>query len=124
MEQIQETLSDIRALNAGKKRDEALELLTKWFPKVEAFETKVNRLKKDKSVLETENIRLADMVLEGREKRIGYQIEVARLKKEVTAYKRFYDAIPQEIKEHMKAMQKKPDAKVRNDDTTSHMDNH
>ena len=42
---IKAKLSDINPFNVGKKKEAALELLHKWFPAMEDFETEINKYK-------------------------------------------------------------------------------
>lgn len=42
-DEIRVGLSDIVAFNAGKKRDKALELLSKWYPQAYAFSAEVKK---------------------------------------------------------------------------------
>lgn len=42
-DEIRVALSDIGAFNAGKKRDAALELLSKWYPQADAFSAEVKK---------------------------------------------------------------------------------
>ena len=56
--QIQATIDSINPLNLGKKRNEAIALLHKFFPGMESFETQVKKYKREIDSLEKENAAL------------------------------------------------------------------
>ncbi len=96
--QIQATLDGINPLNAGKKRDEVLALLQKFFPGMERFETQVRKYKREINQLEKENTALAKKAEAGEKASIGKQMEEAKIKSDYQNLRRFVDSLPEEIR--------------------------
>ena len=86
---IQKVLTEITPLNAGKKREQAAELLKRWFPQMARFS---GQLKKYKAVI----VRL------GKENAaLQKQLEAARLWQKVAQLRRFVDSIPLELRREL-----------------------
>ena len=96
--QIQSALDGINPLNAGKKRDEAIALLAKFFPNMERFETQVKKYQKEIDYLEKENTALTKKAAANEKDSIGRQMETARLQIEHRNLRAFVDSLPDEIK--------------------------
>ena len=96
--QIQAALDGINPLNAGKKRDEAVALLGKFFPNMERFETQVRKYKREIDYLEKENAALAKKAAANEKDSIGRQMETAKLQIEYRNLRQFVDSLPDEIK--------------------------
>ena len=106
-DKIQAALNGINPLNIGKKREEAIELLQKFFPDMEDFETKVRRYKKEFERLENENADLAKKVNAAKPK-IGDRISNGNLLNEVQSLRKFYDAVPEDIRREIEAGFRQP----------------
>jgi len=98
MEQIQTALDGIGPFNAGKKRDEAVALLQKFFPSMESFEAQVRKYRREIDTLEKETAVLARKVEDGKKASIGKQLEDAKLRSDYHNLRRFVDSLPDEVK--------------------------
>ena len=96
--QIQTVLGEINPINAGKKKDEALLLLQKFFPKMERFESQVRKYKREIDHLEKENAILAKKAEAGEKAGINRQLEEIKLRRDYDNLRRFVDSLPEEIK--------------------------
>ena len=105
-QRIEAVLSGINPLNAAKKREEALALLTKFFLQMEDFETVLKKYKAGFSLLKKENAALSIKAAEGSERKIPSQLERSKLEAEVREQRRFMDAIPDDYKRQIEAMQR------------------
>jgi hypothetical protein len=110
---IQETLDSINPLNAGKKREEALQMLHKWFPQMENFETYLKKYRTALTMLKQENTALAEKAAANKENKIKYQLEVGKLQSEVRELRRFKDSIPPEVTKQLKSIQRQQRGKER-----------
>ena len=104
--QIQSALDSINPLNAGKKRDEVLALLNKFFPNMERFETQVRKYKREIDYLEKENAALAKKAASNEKDSIGRQMETAKLQAGYHNLRQFVDSLPDEIKQQIRTPQK------------------
>jgi len=107
--QIQAALDGINPLNAGKKRDEALAMLQKFFPGMENFETQVKKYKREIDQLERENAVLAKKAEAGEKVSIKKQLEENKLRSDYYNLRRFVDSLPDEIKRQVRMPQKSQD---------------
>jgi len=105
-QKIQETLDSIRPFNAAKKREEAMEMLHKWFPQMESFETYLNKYHAALLQLKKENTVLIERAEANSESKIEQQLEINRLESSLRKLQRFVDAIPPEMMEQLKAIRK------------------
>ena len=101
-EQIQAVIDSINPLNAGKKKEEVLALLHKFFPSMENFETQVRKNKRYIDMLEENNAVLAKEAEAGKTTGMVKQMEIARLKADYHNLKRFVDSIPEDIKRQLR----------------------
>jgi hypothetical protein len=97
-ERIKSTLDGINPINAGKKRDEAIALLQKFFPNMEIFETQVRKYKKEIDQLEKDNAILAKKAEAGEKFSICKQLEHNKLRSDYNELRHFVDSLPNEIK--------------------------
>ncbi|HHX36741.1 MAG TPA: plasmid recombination protein [Clostridiaceae bacterium] len=111
---IETVLADINPLNAGKKRDEALALLTKFFPKAEVHMGTMKKYQSTIDYLTQENTSLQKEA-DTRKPSITKQMEAAKLKQENEQLRRFVDSIPQEIMAELKTQQRQSPQKGRYD---------
>jgi len=100
-------LDGIKPLNAGKKRDEILALLNKFFPKMEAFETQLKKYGRELNLLTKENISLKKRVNNAEKSSIPKQLEDAKLRVEYDALQTFVDKLPEDIKREARAQAEK-----------------
>jgi len=105
MSAIQTALDGINLLNAGKKRDEVLALLKKFFPGMEDFEKQVRKYKREITALENgnaqlekENIALEKKAEASENARKGKMLATAQLQADYYNLKRFVDSLPDEVK--------------------------
>ena len=104
--QIKAALDDINPLNAGKKADEALALLQKFFPNMEHFETQVRKYKREIDSLEKDNAVFTKKVEAGEKVSINRQFEEGKLRSDYDNLLRFVDSLPDEIKQQARSQQR------------------
>lgn len=111
---IEQALSDINPINAGKKREEALALLSKFFPKAE---THMGQMKKYKSTLDyltQENTSLKKEV-DASKVSVTKQLETGKLKQENEQLRRFMENIPPDMMREIQSQQRHQPQKGRID---------
>lgn len=101
-------------VNAGKKRDEALELLAKFFPKAEAHMGQVKKYEATLNYLTQENASLKKEVNDSKVS-IKERLEARDLKNENARLQRFIDSIPQDIMSEIQSQQRHSPQKGRYD---------
>lgn len=101
---IEQAISEIGVLNAGKKRDEILEMVGPYFARLEGHLGEVQKYQATIDYLTQENAGLKERVRE--ETGIKKQMEVLTLKKENEQLRRFVNSIPPEIRQALKEQQK------------------
>jgi len=94
---IEQAVSEITMLNAGKKKEEALALLDRFFPRLEAHLGQVKKYQATIDYLTQENAGLKEKVKD--EKSIIKQLEAEKLKKENEQLRALVGKIPPEIRE-------------------------
>jgi len=102
---IRETLNGINPLNAGKKADEVVAMLDKFFPNMERFEAQIRRYKREIDSLEKENTMLAKKAVVGEKGSIAKQLNQNKLRSDYDELKRFMNSLPDEIKQYAKQKQ-------------------
>jgi len=105
-EEIQTILTSINPLNAGKKRDEVVVLLQKFFPGMEKLESRIRKYKREIDQLESDNAVLAKRAEAGEKVSIAKQINENQLKADYHNLKRFVDSLPDEIKRQARTLLK------------------
>jgi len=105
--QIQDVLDGINPLNAGKRRDEAVALLQKFFPNMEKFETQVKKYRHEINQLEKENATLAKRAEAGEKVSINRELAVGQLKSDYQNLQRFVESLPEEVKRQANIPQRK-----------------
>lgn len=93
---IEKAVFDITVINAGKKRDEALAMLDKFFPRLEAHLGQVKKYQATVDYLTQENNGLKEKVRD--EGSIKKQLEAAKLKQENEQLRQFISKIPPEVR--------------------------
>ena len=104
--QISSVLDSVNPLNAGKKADEALALLQKFFPDMEKFEAKVKKYKREIDQLEKENAVLAKKAEAGEKTSIIKELSQNKIRSEYEELRRFVDSLPEDIKQQARSSQK------------------
>jgi hypothetical protein len=104
---IQTALEGINPLNAGRKRDEVIALLQKFFPDMEGLETRLRRYKRELDRQEKEN---ADLVkkIDAAKPSIKDRLTEGNLLSEVQSLRRLYNAVPEDIRREVEATLRKP----------------
>jgi len=106
---ITAALDGINPINASRKRDEALAMLSKFFPYMENFETQIKKYKQeiDKlEKLEKDNAALAKRAAAGEKISINRSLEQGKLQSDYDNLQRFVDSLPDEIKRQATLPQK------------------
>ena len=106
-EKIQTALNGINPLNIGKKREEVVGMLQKFFPEMENFETKVQRYKREFERLEKENAALTKKV-DAAKPKITDMISNGNLFNEAQFLRKFYNAVPEDMRQEIEAGFKQP----------------
>ena len=101
---IEQAISEIGVLNAGKKRDEVLELVGPHFARLEQHLGQMQKYQATIDYLTQENKGLRKQV--NSEKSIQKQMEVLMLKKENEQLRRFVNSIPPEIRQALREQQR------------------
>jgi len=106
MSAIKTALDGINPINAGKKRDEALALLKKFFPSMEDFEKQMRKYKREIKQLETDKTDLKQKVEAAEAKAeanaktsLTKQMHEAQLQVNYNELRKFVDALPLEIRQ-------------------------
>ena len=106
---IQAALNGINPLNAGKKRDEAQALLSKFFPGMEKFEAQVRKYRREIDRLEKSNAALAKKAAAGEKESFDKQLASIQLQTDYQNLQRFVDSLPEEVKRQARTQQKSHD---------------
>ena len=101
---IEKAVSEIGLLNAGKKRDEILEMAGPYFSRLEKHLGQMKKYQATIDYLTQENEGLKEKV--NSEKSIQKQMEVLTLKKENERLRRFVDSIPPEVRRILREQQR------------------
>ena len=103
---IEATLDGINPLNAGKKKEEALSLLKKWFPQMENFSGQLKKYKVTINDLLAENEKLEARAKASEKGKMKDTMERAKLKSELDDLQRLVDRIPPDILVELKRQQR------------------
>jgi len=106
-DKIRSVIEGINPLSAGRKSDEALALLQKFFPGMERFESQVRKYKREIDSLEKENAALTKRAEAGEKVSISRELSQNKLRSDYETLKRFVDSLPEEIKRQARTPQKK-----------------
>ena len=101
---IEKAVSEIGVLNAGKKRDEILEMVGPYFSRLEKHLGQMKKYQATIDYLTQENEGLKEKV--NSEKSIQKKMEVLTLKKENERLRRFVDSIPPEVRRILREQQR------------------
>jgi hypothetical protein len=105
-EKIQSTLDSINPFNAGKKRDEAVEQIRNFFPKMERFQTQMKKYKREFERMEQERAELEKRAEAGEKVSIAKRLQDSKLQADYQNLRRFVDSLLDEIKEQMRLQQR------------------
>lgn len=94
---IEATLDGITPFNAGKKKEEALSLLKKWFPQMENFSGQLKKYKVTINDLLAENERLEARAKASEKGKMKDTMERAKLESELKDIQRLVDRISRSI---------------------------
>ena len=103
---IETTLGDITPFNAGKKKEEALSLLKKWFPQMENFSGQLEKYKVTINDLLAENEQLEARAKASEKGKMKDTMERAKLESELKDIQRLVDRIPPEVLAELKRQQR------------------
>ena len=106
MKQITDLMGSINPLNTGKKKEEAIQLLTVFFPQMENFETLIRKYRKGFEILHNENERLKNRMDSSNRRSADDQGKIMGLEYEVNNLRGFIDSIPNDIKHEIKERHK------------------
>ena len=110
---IEKTISDITMMNAGKKREEALAMLDKFFPRLEVHLRQVKKYQATIDYLMQENDGLKEKVKD--ENSVKRQLEAAKLKQENEQLRQFISKIPPEMRREIQQRQAPQEGRVERD---------
>lgn len=105
-QKIQETLDSISPFNAVKKREEAAEMLHKWFPQMENFEAYLKKYQAALLQLKKDNAALVERAEENSAIRVDQRLEIGQLQSDLRKLQRFVDAIPPEMMERLRGIRR------------------
>ena len=103
---IEATLDGITPFNAGKKKEEALSMLKKWFPQMENFSGQLKKYKVTINNLLAENEQLEARAKASEKGKMKDTMERAKLKSELDDLQRLVDRIPPDILAELKRQQR------------------
>ena len=96
---IEQAISEITMMNAGKKKEEALALLDRYFPRLEAHLGQVKKYQATIDYLTQENAGLKEKVAD--QTNIRKRLEAEQLKRENERLRELVAKIPPEIREQL-----------------------
>ena len=102
---IEAALDGINPLNAGKKKEEALSMLKKWFPQMEDFSGQLKKYQLTIAALLDENKKLAARAKASAQGKMKDTMERAKLESELHNIQRVLDRIPPEVLAELKRQQ-------------------
>ena len=103
---IEATLDGIHPLNAGRKKEEALSMLKKWFPQMENFSGQLKKYKVTINDLLAENEKLEARAKASEKGKMKDTMERAKLESELHDMQRLVDRIPPEIRRELEQAQR------------------
>lgn len=103
---IEKTLDGINVMNAGKKKEEALSMLKKWFPQMENFSGQLKKYKFTINDLLEENKKLETRAKASEAGKIKNTMEKAKLESDLYNMQRLLERIPPEILEQVRSEQR------------------
>jgi regulator of replication initiation timing len=101
MAAIKTEMQSINTFNAGKKKDNLLDMLLKWYKNVNSFNAQIESIKKYAGDVETENKQLGDSLFNVRYRLDQTQNALNNLQIQHNDYREFVETIPQELLEEL-----------------------
>ena len=98
-------LDGINPLNAGKKKEEALSMLKKWFPQMEDFSGQLKKYKVTIADLLKKNKKLEARAKASEKGKMKDTMERAKLESELHNIQRLVDRIPPDVLAELKQQQ-------------------
>ena len=102
MEQIRREVQNIGTLNAGKQKEKVLKLLLDWYPKVNAFESKLRPYDEQLRLLKEQEVSLRREAEQAKKYRDAEHQENLSLLDELWGYRDFIESIPQDVMEELR----------------------
>lgn len=102
---IEAALDGITSLNAGRKKEEALALLKKWFPQMENFSGQLKKYKVTIADLLEENKKLEARAKAGESGKLKDRMERAKLESDLHNIQRLVERIPPDVLAELKREQ-------------------
>ena len=99
---IEKELSDINPFNAKTKRENAVQLLNKWFPAMEDFEAEIKKYQKSINILSKENDGLTAEVKAAEDGRFARFLETKKIESQLLEIRKFVDFIPEDLRRQLK----------------------
>ncbi len=103
---IEAVLSSINPLNAGKKKDEVLEMLKKWFPQMENFTGQLKKYKVTINNLLEENEKIEARAKASETGKMKDTLERAKLKSELENMQQLINNLPPDLKAELELSRK------------------
>ena len=113
MEQIRCEVQSIGTLNAGKQKEKVLKLLLDWYPKVNAFESKLKPYDEQLRLLKEQEASLRREAEQAKKYRDAEHQENLSLLDELWGYRDFIESIPQDVMEELRQGHRMDDADQR-----------
>ena len=109
LEQLEATLNNINVFNAGKKREEAVALLTQLLPEVESFQAETQRLRDmiassrlEHRSQQQENAELRKELNKERDRNFEQNVNISALTQRCKRAEKLLEKVPPEVLEHIK----------------------
>ncbi len=96
--EIEKVLNNTTIFNSTKNSQKAIELIEKWVPMVETFETKINLLAQSLQSEMADKKYLAAELNKRKRDDFGYGMELAKLNAELNHVKKLYSRVPKEVR--------------------------
>ena len=103
---IEQAVSEIGRMNAGKKRDEILQMVGPYFSRLESHLGQMKKYQATIDYLTQENTGLRAQARDALNGESDRRFEVMQLKKENERLRRFVQSIPPELRETLKQQQR------------------
>ena len=100
--EIEQILKEIIPFNAGKKKEQVLVLLKKWFPKMENFNSQLKKYHVTITDLLEENRKLEERAKAGEKGQVKNRLERVKLESQLQDVQRIFEQIPPGILQELK----------------------
>lgn len=99
---IEKLLDEMNPFNSGRKKEELLVLLKKWFPQMENFSTQLKKYQVTIEDLLEENSKLEERAKAGESGKMKDALERKKLESELHSMKQIMNRIPTEVMEALR----------------------